>query len=147
MCVCERECVIEWVCVLTRYSSKVNGLFGPCRAALSGARAVLTGCIHMKPEDVVLLHHWRHRHTHTAVLQQAWATTQLHVHKVICWPKLTCDCVPLSVTQRVFRSEGGGEFTFSTVYWHNHLHTQTHIVFRFSYSPSFTVFLCCISVE
>lgn len=47
------------VCVLTWYPSEVNGLFGPCRAALFGPDAVLAGCINVELQDVVLLHHWR----------------------------------------------------------------------------------------
>lgn len=46
--------------VLTWGPSQVKGVFGACQAALFGANAVLTDCINLELQQVVLLHHWRH---------------------------------------------------------------------------------------
>lgn len=63
---------LVFVCVLTGHPSEVNRLFGTCGAAPSEADAVLTGCVDMELQDVVLGHHWRHRHRDTITSALQW---------------------------------------------------------------------------
>lgn len=119
------------VYVLTRHSSEVNSLLASCRTALFGANTLLCGFIHMKLQDVVLHHHWRRAATTGQGLQQHDFNTgskKSHRSVTLVQEKLTYDGVPVSVTQRFFRCEGGRELTFTTVHWHSHLHKHRFII-------------------
>lgn len=119
------------VYVLTRHSSEVNSLLASCRTALFGANTLLCGFIHMKLQDVVLHHHWRRAATTGQELQQHDFNTgseKSHRSVTLVQEKLTYDGVPVSVTQRFFRCEGGRELTFTTVHWHSHLHKHRFII-------------------
>lgn len=108
---CNVVCVCHYDSLLTGCTSKVNGLLGPCIAALFGADAVLAGCVHVQLQNVVLLHHWRGTPHETTALRHDYTM----MHSLCLLMRLTCDRVPASVAQRFFRCEWGREFTFATV--------------------------------
>ncbi len=82
--------MLAWLCALTGYSSKVNGLFGPRRAAVFGADAVLAGCIDVELQNVVLLHHCRHT--------EGAASLSERYNKITTVTVCVCVCVCVFVT-------------------------------------------------